>query len=208
MNVLAIGAHYDDIELGCSGTLIKHVRKGDNVTMIVVSNSDYKDPNGLEVRSADQAYSEGLDAANIIGANLISLNYETLNVPYDDSLATQLVSYINKLDIDIIYSHWVNDLHRDHQYTGKSALMAGKRVKSFLMYRSNYFDCEKIFRGNFYSDISDVIEDKIRVIKAHKSELKRVRYKWIDFFRKMHENAGEIIGVKYAESFEIIRYLI
>ena len=39
MNVLAVGAHYDDIELGCSGTLIKHVQAGDRVTLLVITDS-------------------------------------------------------------------------------------------------------------------------------------------------------------------------
>ena len=48
MNVLGVGAHYDDLELGCSGTLINHVKKGDNVTMLVITDSSYKNPDGQE----------------------------------------------------------------------------------------------------------------------------------------------------------------
>jgi LmbE family N-acetylglucosaminyl deacetylase len=151
---------------------------------------------------------EGLKAAEIIGATLICLEYKTFEVPFDDILGKILLKYIERLEIDIIYSHWVHDLHRDHQFAGKSTLMAGRHVPRFLMYRSNFYDTEQQFSGNFYSDITDVMDQKMEVIKAHKSELKRVRYKWLEFFTKLHENDGQKIGVNYAECFEVIRYLI
>ena len=71
MNVLGIGAHYDDLELGCSGTLIKHARNGDRVTMLVVTDSEYMNPSGDMVRSAEIAIAEGTKAAGIICADLV-----------------------------------------------------------------------------------------------------------------------------------------
>jgi LmbE family N-acetylglucosaminyl deacetylase len=208
MNVLAVGAHYDDVELGCCGTLIKHVIRGDKVTILVITDSSYKNPDGDLIRSADVALKEGKEAANIIGAELICLKYKTFMVPFDETLTKTITHYIEDLKIDTVYSHWTHDLHRDHQYAGKSTLMAGRHVPRFLMYRSNYYDTEHQFRGSFYSDISDVMETKVKVIKAHKSELERVRYKWLDFFCKLHKNYGQKIGVRYAERFEVVRYLI
>ena len=207
MNVLGVGAHYDDLELGCSGTLIKHVQNGDTVAMLVITNSAYKNSDRIGIRGADVALREAMEAANIIGAELICLNYKTFMVPFDEMLCLEIVDYAEKHKIDIVYSHWVYDLHRDHQYAGRSTLMAARHVPRFLMYRSNFYDTEQQFRGNFYSDITDVMEKKIEVIKAHKSELERVRNKWLDFFIKQHENDGQKIGVKYAECFEVVRYL-
>jgi len=207
MNVLGIGAHYDDLELGCSGTLINHVKNMDKVTMLVVTDSEYEDPNGIQIRSSEAALKEGKEASKIIGASLKELSYKTFFVPFDEGLTKIITKYVEDLDIDIIYCPWIGDLHRDHHYVGKSALMAGRHVKRFLMYRCNYYDTEANFRGNFYSDISDVMDIKIQVIKAHKSELERVRYSWLEFFVNQNKNDGQKIGVEYAESFEIIRYL-
>lgn len=208
MNVLGVGAHYDDLELGCSGTLIKHAQNGDKVIMLVITDSTYKNPNGEVVRDVEIAYNEGLKAAKIIGAELICMNYKTFIVPFDEALTKEINRYIEELKIDIIYSHWIYDLHRDHQNAARSALMAGRHVPRFLMYRSNFYDTEQRFRANFYSDISATMEKKIEAIKAHQSELERVRYKWLEFFMNQNENDGRKIGVKYAECFEIVRYLI
>ena len=136
------------------------------------------------------------------------MEYETFLVPFEESLTKEINRYIDELNIDIIYSHWIHDLHRDHHFVAKNTLMAGRHVPRFLMYRSNYYDTEQPFRGNYYSDISDVMDEKIEVIKAHKSELERVRYKWIKFFSNQNSNDGQKIGVEYAECFEVVRYLI
>ena len=208
MNILAVGAHYDDIELGCSGTLINHVQRGDKVTMLVITDSSYSNPNGDPIRESSTAHQEGLKAANIIGAEMICLDYKTFMVPYDETFGKEILGYIERFNIDIIYCHWVYDIHRDHQYAGKTTLMSGRHVPRVLMYRSNYYDTEQTFEGKFYSDITDVMDKKIEVVKAHKSELERGRYKWLEFFRNQNANDGQKIGVKYAECFEVVRYLL
>ncbi len=208
MNILAIGAHYDDVELGCSGTLINHIKNGDKVTIIVVTDSAYSDPDCNLIRDSKVAFKEGKKAASIIGAELVCLNYKTFYAPFDEKLSRTITSYIEKNSVGTVYCHWVNDLHRDHQYVAKSAIMAARHVPRVLMYRSNYYDTYEQFRGTLYSDISGSMKTKIKVIKAHRSELERVRYQWIDFIKRQNANDGQKIGVKYAEKFEPIRYLI
>ena len=136
------------------------------------------------------------------------MNYKNFFVPFDENLTKEIHSLLNELNIDTVYSHWVHDIHRDHQYTAKSTLMAARHVPRVLMYRSNYYDSDQTFRDNFYSDISEVMGQKIATIKAHRSELERVRWQWIEFFEHQNRNDGQKIGVKYAETFEIVRYLI
>ena len=76
------------------------------------------------------------------------------------------------------------------------------------MYRSNWYHSTLEFRGNFYVDITNYWPKKEEVIKAHKSELERTRYKWLSFFKNEAENAGQRIGVKYAEVFEVVKWLV
>lgn len=206
-NVLGIGAHYDDLELGCSGTLIKHARQGDSVTLLVVTDSEYRNPQGEMIRCRKTAGQEGEEAAALIRARLICLNYRTFETPFDETLTRAISHYIDELDIDTIYSHWTGDLHRDHQFAGRSAHMAGRHVPRFLMYRSNYYDSDQTFRGNFYTDVSDVFDTKLEVIKCHRSELERVQHQWIEFVEHQNRGDGMKIGCRYAETFEIVRYL-
>lgn len=208
MNVLGIGAHFDDLELGCSGALIRHAQAGDKVVMLVISDSAYSSPKGQIIRTREQAREEGLKAARIIGAEVLCLETPTFFVPFNEDLTQKITAIIEKYKIDTVYSHWINDLHRDHQYAGRCALMAARHVPRFLMYRSNYYETEQPFRGNFYADISAVFNLKLKAIKAHVSELERVKHQWISFIRHQNRNDGMRIGVQFAETFEVVRYLI
>ena len=65
MNILAIGAHFDDIELGCGGALAKHVANGDNVYAYVATKSGFTNHQNIEIRSNDIATKEGENAMKV-----------------------------------------------------------------------------------------------------------------------------------------------
>lgn len=208
MNILAVGAHYDDIELGCGGTLINHVKKGDTVWMVVVTDSGYSDPAGIVIRDNETAKEEGKKAAKIIGARLIGLEYKTFYINFDEKLTADLTNIIENNGIDTIYSHWSKDIHRDHQNTAKSVLMAARHIPRLLMYQSNWYDTDLAFHGTFYSDISTVMDQKLEAITAHRSEIKRTENAWIEYLKNKHRIDGMKTGVRFAESFVPVRYLV
>jgi len=207
MNILSVGAHFDDVELGCSGTLMKLKDKGHTIKLVVVTDSAYKNPKDRIIRDKETALKEGKKAAKIMGVELITFDIPTFEANFDEQLTRKLIEIIEDNEIDMIFAPWIHDIHRDHSNVGKTVLMAGRHVPRFFMYRANFYDTYHQFNGRFYSDISDYMEKKIEVIRAHKSELERVRYSWMEFIRNQNRNDGQKIGVKYAEVFEVIRYL-
>ena len=66
MNVLAVGAHFDDVELGCGGALAKHVRNGDNVIVFIATSSEFSNKEGRVLRESSKALSEAECASRII----------------------------------------------------------------------------------------------------------------------------------------------
>jgi LmbE family N-acetylglucosaminyl deacetylase len=208
-NILAIGAHFDDIELGCGGTIARHVFNGDNVVMLVVTNSAYYNYDGVAIRTMDTAQREGRDAAKILGVKqLLSSGLETKTLQYGFELIEIINKVIDDNGIDIVYTHWDKDVHQDHSAIGRATLNAGRHVKNILMYRSNWYHTTAEFRGNYYSDISDFITTKIDAVKAHKNEYEKFGQGWVDFFINENSNAGKKIGCKYAEAFEIVKYYV
>lgn len=207
MNVLAIGAHFDDIELGCSGSLRKHVENGDKVIIYVATKSGFVSPGQVTVRSNEEAMSEGEAAATLIGGNLICGGFETLHLEFEDDLNAQLVQLIEKEKIDLIYTHYKDDVHHDHMALAKASLHAGRHVPRILMYHSNWYQSDVRFTPDFYQDITDTWATKEAVIKAHKSEYERVGDTWINYFRKEAENNGFVCGVKLAEGFRCVKWL-
>ena len=208
MNILFIGAHFDDIEIGCGGAIMKHLQQGDTVHMLVVTNSEYRDYNGKLLRSRNTAMEEGLAAAKVLGIKgVIILGYKTKTLQHDFKLIEDINKIIDREKIDTVYTHWVYDTHQDHSATGKCTLNAARHCKRILMYRSNWYSCAEQFKGNFYIDISDVMDKKIEAIKKHKSECEKNGKAWLDFVIQKNRNSGIEMETEYAECFEIVRYL-
>lgn len=208
MKVLAIGAHFDDIELGCGGAVVKHVKTKDEVYMYVVTDSEYQSYTGEVGRIKEAALREGKEAASIMGVhNLICEGLRTKEVQYSVSLIEKINKIIDELGIDLVYTHWLHDLHQDHFAISQATLSAARHVPRLLMYRSNWYATDAQFRGSFYVDISPYIETKIAAIKAHRTEYERLGERWVDFVRHQNRNSGIEMQVEYAEVFEVIKYL-
>jgi len=207
MNILAIGAHFDDIELGCGGTLAKHVAEGDNVYAYVATKSGFINHQNVEIRSNDTATKEGENAMKVLGVELIKGNFNTLVVEFTDDLNLEILKIVEEKNIDTVYSHWMGDIHHDHQAVARASLHSCRHVPRQLMYRSNWYHSNIDFKGNFYVDISDFWEKKKSSIEAHESEMERTGKKWIDFFHNEARNAGQRIGIDKAEVFEVIKWL-
>lgn len=208
MNVLAVGAHFDDVELGCSGALAKHVKSGDSVYIYVATDSQYANPKGKIVRKAEDARKEGEQAAALIGAELICGSCKSLYLEFEEKINAALVKLIEEKQIDLIYVHWTDDIQHDHINLSRAVIHAGRHVPRILMYRSNWYISAGNFKENFFVDISDTWEIKERAILAHQSECKRVDSQWADYLKRDALNKGLIAGVKYAECFETVKWLV
>ena len=103
--------------------------------------------------------------------------------------------------------HWPEDIHHDHQAVGKASIHSCRHVPRQLLYRSNWYHSTGDFRGSFYMDITETWDAKEQAIKSHASELTRTGEKWIGFFRNEAENAGQRIGVRLAEVFQVLKWL-
>ena len=208
MNVLAIGAHFDDVELGCGGALSKHSRNGDDVYVYVATVSGFTNYNQQCVRTNEIARKEAEGAMTVLGVKeMICGEFKTLAVEFVDSLNIDILRIVEEKKIDIVYAHWSGDIHHDHQAVSKASLHSCRHVQKLLMYRSNWYHSTIDFRDNFYIDITDHWDDKKRAIRSHESEMGRTGEKWIHFFKNEAENAGQRIGVKYAEVFELVKWL-
>ena len=207
MNILAIGAHFDDIELGCGGSLARHVTKGDKVYAYVATVSGFINPNNQTVRSNDVALAEGRNAMKILGIELICGQFKTLEIEFVDALNLEIVRIVEDRKIDMVYTHWVGDIHHDHQAVAKASLHGCRHVPRLLMYRSNWYHSNLDFKGNFYVDITNSWDRKEKAILAHVSEMERTGKKWSRFFKNEAENAGQRIGVNCAEVFEVVKWL-
>jgi LmbE family N-acetylglucosaminyl deacetylase len=207
MNILAIGAHFDDVELGCGGSLLKWKKAGHDVSLFVATQSGYQDSRGKSVRTDEDARAEGIKAAKHLGAALYEGGLKTFDVEFNETLNRKLLQVVETAKPDLVLTHWMNDAHHDHQALSSASLHCCRHVPRLLTYRSNWYDGKSQFKPTFYVDISSQLEKKVKLIQLHRSEFIRTDGKWEDFVRSQAVLAGLKTGCRYAESFEAIRWM-
>ncbi|BBI35200.1 PIG-L deacetylase family protein [Cohnella abietis] len=220
MNVLAVGCHPDDLEIGCGGTLAKLASQGHNVTMVHVANGD----KGHKLIKPDELIQirrlEAKAAGQLIGAEVISLEVPDLSVKSDqDELISKLVKVIRKVKPDYIITHPPEDYMKDHMEVSRAVFDA-----SFAATVPNYNNeadeeaHDKVapiyymdtlagvgFLPTEYVDISDFIETKIQMNDCHQSQIKWLYehdgIDFLDFVRTVSKFRGLQCGKAYAEGF-------
>ncbi|NQV03227.1 MAG: PIG-L family deacetylase [Bacteroidia bacterium] len=210
-NVLAIGAHPDDVEFGCAGTLARHVHEGDQVTILHMSASDAMNLDNEVVPAGEIRRKEAKEAARIIGADVVILDFLDQLVPFDRESIFAIERVINARKIDIIYSHWNGDSHQDHLNTLKSVFAAARHVDKILLFEQVPFPrVGKIFSEvNYFVDITDFYEIKELASLAHESQVVgRYQNKIMKGMRSLAEFRGSQSECKYAEAFESVRQII
>ncbi len=202
MKIFAIGAHADDVELGCGGSLLKWADEGHQIVIHVVTDSAYSDPTGKLIRSKEAAKSEAEAAADILGAQLIIGNFACFDISSETaSLGTSLTGLIGVEQPDVVLTHWIGDSHADHRAIAFATRHAARRVPTVLEYRSNWYPGSQPFDARVVVDISETLEGKVELIRLFRSENKRTGGVWEGQVRAEAMSTGFPHNLAAAESF-------
>jgi len=213
LKIIAIGAHADDIEISCGGTIAKAVAKGHKVLMVVMTTSEYTDYTGKVLRSREEAAEEGKKAAEILRAELRILNFPTKDVPYNSKSVEALDEIFNEFQPDIILTHWPHDTHQAHQATALASISAARYFNTILMYEPMMPSGRSYhgFRPQVYIDISQYNDIKKEALKAHKSQYKKYgdAY-WLNAVEararlRGFEMQSKTEACEFAECYEVMR---
>ena len=207
MKILAIGAHFDDIELGCGGSLLKWKSQGHQITLFTATLSGYRDPSGKLIRSEEHAAMEGRKSAKLVGAELIEGKLSTFAVEFNESLNAILVDILARVKPDLLLTHWTEDTHHDHRQLALASLHCARRVPRILMYESNWYVGEGLFNARYFVDITSTYAGKIELLRIFKSEHDRVGESWERFAAAKSEMLGLTAGVSRAEGFQVVKWL-
>lgn len=197
MNILAFGAHPDDVEVGMGGTVKRYTEEGHQVFIVSVCV-----PDGLQQRRKEAA-----QAATILGAAPFYLNMPLEQVVPDIRLITQFDALYQKVQPDVIYTHWIHDSHQDHRAVAKAAISVARENKCpVYMYELIPGGIVPFaFRAQRYIDISEQYGFKLAALKEHKSQVDRVGKRWFRGIRGLAMYRGFQMGVLFAEAFEIVK---
>ncbi|MFC5406208.1 PIG-L deacetylase family protein [Cohnella soli] len=222
MNVLAIGAHPDDIEVFCAGTLLKYKQQGHNI-FIALTTSGNIGSNEYESREAiaAQREQEQLDAAKLMGAEVRFLRFDDQGLQDTPELRRAIINAIRWANPDVILVNYPEDPSTDHAITGKvvSQVMLsipGKLIPAdeppidknpSLFYYGTPVGIG--FLPEVYVDITDVYELKKEALAMHTSQ-----FNWMDVYQTHNllnilditdKFRGLQAGCEYAEAFRAFR---
>ena len=202
MNVLAIGAHPDDIEYGCGGMLAKYARRGHAIFMFVASD-------GALGGDGDVRRQEQKDSARILGVREVFWGgYPDTEVPLSRDLIVRLEAVIRQVDPRMIFINSPDDTHQDHRHLAQGAMSATQYVPNFLFYE---VPTTLNFAPNCYTDIADVLDVKLASLEAHRSQVTKTNIEDLTILEVARScaNFRGIQGrVKYAEAFQSVRLLL
>lgn len=204
--ILVLAPHTDDGEFGCGGTIAKFIEEGAEVFYAAFSACEQSI---LKNFPKDILIREVKFATKILGIkpeNLILYKYEVRKFNFArQEILEDMVKLSNEIKPDIVFMPCENDVHQDHHTIFQEGLRAFK-FTTILCYELpwNNFSLNTI---SFIHLSDQHINTKIKALKEYKSQAHRA-YASEEFIRSLAITRGTQIGTKYAETFEVKRWII
>ena len=224
MKVLIVAAHPDDEVLGCGGVIAKHLAGGDEVRILILGEGEASraELHGKDLQSAFDSLQQAarnsakaMGGAEVVFSELPDNKFDT--VPLLE-IVRIIESQIASFRPFCVYTHHGADLNVDHSLTFRATLTATRplgdcsvrKVYSYEVLSSTEWAFGKVdggvFNPNHFVDIGDFMQKKEKALEAYSREMR-------DFPHPRSRQAvialgnlrGSVIGVEYAEAFELIR---
>ena len=184
VRVIIIGAHPDDCDNDAGGTAALFVKMGHAVKFVSVTNGDAGHETMDRADLAKVRATEAQNAGKILGVEYTVLNNHDGELEPTLEVRLQIIREIRKWNADIVIAPRPNDYHPDHRYTGilvqDAAYMVGVphvasdtpplRKNPVFLYTEDGFDKPNPFVPDISVDITDVYQQKINALAAHKSQ--------------------------------------
>ncbi len=227
LNILAFGAHPDDVELGCSGTIAKEISLGKKVGIIDLTRGELGTRGSVKIRN-----SESVKASVILGISAReNLDMRDGFFVNDEEHQMKIIKVIRKYQPEIVLCNAFDDRHIDHGKGSKlvsdSCFLSGLRMieteingEKQIAWRPNvvyHYIQWKNLEPDFVVDISGFIDVKMESILAYSSQFYNPNIKepespissknFLDSVKYRAQDLGRIVGVEYGEGFTTERYL-
>jgi len=199
-NVVVFGAHPDDFEVGCAGTILKFLKEI-NLRIFVMSDR-YEDGNLRDLNDQKKSF-------KILGLDKIPV--KVYDVPtrifhdYRSKIRNILYNIATKSEVDIVFTPPINDIHQDHVVLADEVLrlFREKTILGYEVIRSGYN-----YAPQMHVELSErIIEKKIKAAQCYKSQWSTTTsggyYFSKDVMKGLMRARGAQFGMEYAEAFEI-----
>lgn len=199
--ILAIGAHPDDIELGCGGTLSRYKEHGYKVFGLVITSGEAGNPYTNECIDRCKEAEHGASILGLDGIWVYHFKDRSLYAQIND-IREVIEGKIRETGADIIITQSPYDTHQDHKAVFEATNIAARGNKTLMCYED--VSTGPHFAANYFVDITDFMEDKISAIQAHRTQ-KEKPYMDAERISGRAAHRGLQTGVRYAEAFLLYR---
>ena len=200
--ILCLGAHTDDLEIACGGTIARFVEEGKKV---FYSTFSFAEKSLLKGFSAGTTFNESNKAASVLGVHKVQMfDYEVRSFPsVRQDILENMIELRNNINPDLVLTHSSYDTHQDHETIYKETFRAFKQSASIFGYES--FKNNRNFSLDLYISLSDKhIATKIEAMNCYKSQIVK-NNSGVSSVVPLASFRGTQAGSKYAECFEVIR---
>lgn len=227
LDILAFGAHPDDVELGCSGTIAKEISLGKKVGIIDLTRGELGTRGSVEIRNSESA-----KASEILGiAARENLDMRDGFFVNDEAHQMKIIQMLRKYQPEIVLCNAIDDRHIDHGKGSKlvsdACFLSGLRMIETSLDGENqaawrpkvvyHYIQWKNLEPDLVVDISGFIDVKMESILAYSSQFYNPNTNepespissknFLDSVKYRAQDLGRIVGVDYAEGFTVERYL-
>ena len=222
LDILAVAAHPDDIELGCSGTLINEIRRGKKVGIVDLTQGELGTRGTVETR-----YQEAADAGKIMGiVSRVNLKMRDGFFKNDEEHQLKLIQAIRTFRPEIVIGNILEDRHPDHGRAGwltyDACFLSGLKQISTLDDNSQpqekwrpkillHYIQDRFYEPDIIIDVTESWEQRMEAVKAYKTQFHDPNSSeadtylsnpdFLDAITSRARLLGKRIGVKYAEGF-------
>ncbi|HHB78662.1 MAG TPA: bacillithiol biosynthesis deacetylase BshB1 [Saprospiraceae bacterium] len=227
VDILAIGVHPDDVELGCSGTLLMQIKKGNSIGLLDLTRGELGSRGSAAIRTK-----EAMNAATMFPAKFrIQLNMADGFFEHNEAHLREIIRIIRFARPKIVLANSLSDRHPDHGRAGKliadACFLSGlaKIKTTYQNQPQSPWRPENVFHyiqdyyltPDFVFDITEVIDYKMELIQAYKSQFYDPNSdepetpisgkEFLDFIKSRAQNYGRPSGFAYAEGFQVTKTL-
>jgi LmbE family N-acetylglucosaminyl deacetylase len=201
LKIVCVGAHPDDPESGCGGTLARYAALGHAVTIVYLTRGE----RGIEGKSLDEAArirtAECEAACRILGAKPVFFGQIDGATEVTRAHVDAMSRLLTAENPNVVFTHWPVDTHMDHQVASMLTIRAWMNLRTPRLYffEVNSGSQTEGFLPNTYVDVSPVLEQKKRALFAHISQ--DGQGIWREHHEIMAQWRGREVGVAAAEAF-------
>jgi len=194
--VLAIGAHPDDIEVGCGGILLGHVAQGHEVSVLVLTGGEVTGMPAERTREATRA-------AELMSVHLFHVNLAESSVPEGAATINEIKRVIEEVQPDTVYTHSEHDFNQDHRNAHHATVAAAIDVPRLLCYQSSSSTVD--FHPSRFVPVDEFMDRKLAVIRAYTSQVRQRRYLDAELLRSTSRYWSRYGQSRFVEPLEVLR---